>query len=196
MPREVHPESSLGSDQVNPVSQLTNGLDDNSSTTVIGTGVLTYKIIDGLTFTTNNTYQRSSGFEQRLYGPQTSQGAVNSDFAGINSNKYYNWQNSNFLTYNKRFGNHALTLTALYEQQVDENTGVQATATNLSTYGNGYYNLGVGASQKTTSNYYKDVLQSYMGRVNYSYMDKYLLTASVRSTVLPPDKEIFHPSLP
>ncbi|HVU55318.1 MAG TPA: TonB-dependent receptor [Puia sp.] len=174
-------KSPLGSDQVNPVAQLTNGLDDNSGTTVIGTGVLTYKIMKGLTFTTNNTYQTSSGFEQKLYGPETSQGAVNSDYAAINSSKYYNWQNSNFLTYTNKFGDHAITLTALYEQQVDEHTGAQATATNLSTYGNGYYNLGVGASQKTTSDYWKDVLQSYMGRVNYSYKDKYMLTASVRS---------------
>ena len=174
-------KSSLGSNQTNPVAQLTNGLDDFSSTTIVGTGSLTYKILQGLTFTSNNTYQRASTFEQLLYGPETSQGAVNSDYAGINSSKSYNWQNSNFLTYTNRFGDHSLTLTALYEQQVGEYTGVQATATNLSTYGNGYYNLGVGASQKTTSNYSRDVLQSYMGRVNYSYKDKYLLTASVRS---------------
>jgi TonB-linked SusC/RagA family outer membrane protein len=174
-------KSPFGSDQVNPVAQLTNGLDDNSSSTVIGTGVLTYKILKGLTFTTNNTYQTTWGMEQKLYGPETSQGAVNSDYAAVNSSKYYNWQNSNFLTYTNRFGDHNITLTALYEQQVDEHVGAQATATNLSTYGNGYYNLGVGASQKTTSDYWKDELQSYMGRLNYSYKDKYLLTASVRS---------------
>lgn len=173
-------QSGYGSNAVNPVAQLTNGLNDNSGSTIAGTGVLTYKIARGLTFTSNNTYQWTSGFQQLLYGKQTAQGIVGSDYAGINSNKYYNWQNSNFLTYNNRFGDHALTVTALFEQQVDQNTSVSATATNLSTYGNGYYNLGVGAAQKTTSGYYQDVLHSYMGRVNYSFQDKYLLTASVR----------------
>ncbi|MES1249265.1 MAG: SusC/RagA family TonB-linked outer membrane protein, partial [Chitinophaga rupis] len=174
-------KSPYGSNQVNPVAQLTNGLDDKSSTTVIGTGVLTYRILDGLTFTSNNTYQTGSSYEQLLYGPETSQGAVGSDYAGANASKSHSWQNSNFLTYNKKFGDHAITLTALYEQSVGENTNVNTKSTNLSTYGQGYYNLGVGAAQSITSGYSGDALQSYMGRVNYSYQDKYLLTASIRS---------------
>ncbi len=174
-------QSNLGSNATNPVAQLTNGLNDNSGTTVVGTGVLNYKILKGLTFTTNNTYQSTNSLQQELYGPQTAQGIVGADFAAATTNKYYNWQNSNFLTYTNRFGDHSLTVLALYEQQVDQNIMVKATSTNLSTYGNGYYNLGVGAAQKTTSGYYKDVLESYMGRVNYSFQDKYLLTASVRT---------------
>jgi len=174
-------KSAYGSNQVNPVAQLTNGLDDKSSTTVVGTGVLTYRILDGLTFTSNNTYQTGSSYEQLLYGPQTSQGAVGADYAGANSTKSHSWQNSNFLTYNKKFGDHNITLTALYEQSFGENTNVNTKSTNLSTYGQGYYNLGVGAAQAITSGYTSDALQSYMGRVNYSYLDKYLLTASIRS---------------
>jgi TonB-linked SusC/RagA family outer membrane protein len=174
-------KSNYASNQLNPVAQLTNGLDDNSSTTVVGTGTLSYRILDGLTFTSNNSYQTGSGFEQIVQGPQTENGQVGSDYAQINSNKSHSWQNSNYFTYNKKFGDHSLTLTALYEQQVGENTNVTAKATNLSTYSLGYYNLGLGAAQTTTSGYSSDAIQSYMGRVNYSYKDKYLLTASVRS---------------
>ncbi|MHA4809665.1 SusC/RagA family TonB-linked outer membrane protein [Flavitalea flava] len=174
-------QSNLGSNATNPVAQLTNGLNDNSGTTIIGTGVLNYRILKGLTFTTNSSYQSTNSLQQELYGPQTAQGIVGSDFAAVTTNKFYNWQNSNFLTYTNRFGGHAITVLALYEQQVDANTRIRAQSTNLSNYGNGYYNLGVGAAQKTTSDYYKDVLESYMGRVNYSFRDKYLLTASVRT---------------
>ncbi len=174
-------KSNYASNQLNPVAQLTNGLDDNSSTSVIGTGTLTYRILNGLTFTSNNTYETESGFEQIVQGPQTESGQVNSDYAQINSNKSHNWQNSNYFTYQHRFGDHSLTLTALYEQQVGENTSVTAKSTNLSTYSLGYYNLGLGAAQNTTSGYSSDALQSYMGRVNYSYKDKYLFTASLRS---------------
>lgn len=174
-------KSAFASNQINPVAQLTNGLDDNSSTTVIGTGNLTYRILKGLTFTTNNTYSTGSTFEQLLYGPQTAQGQVGADYAQINSSKSHTWQNSNFFTYNTKFGDHAITLTALYEQQVYEGTNVSAKSTNLSTYSLGYYNLGLGKSQATTSGYSSDALQSYMGRINYSYKDKYLLTASIRS---------------
>jgi TonB-linked SusC/RagA family outer membrane protein len=174
-------KSAYASNQLNPVAQLTNGLDDNSSTTVAGTGILTYRILKGLTFTSNNTYETGSSFEQIVQGPQTEAGQVNSDYAQINSNKSHNWQNSNYFTYHTKFGDHAITLTALYEQQVGENTSVSAKSTNLSTYSLGYYNLGLGAAQSTTSGYSSDAIQSYMGRVNYSYKDKYLFTASVRS---------------
>jgi TonB-linked SusC/RagA family outer membrane protein len=174
-------KSNYASNQLNPVAQLTNGLDDNSSTTVAGTGILTYRILNGLTFTSNNTYETGSSFEQIVQGPQTESGAVNSDYAQIKSAKSHSWQNSNYFTYQHKFGDHSITLTALYEQQVGENTSVSAKATNLSTYSLGYYNLGLGAAQATTSGYSSDALQSYMGRINYSYKDKYLLTASVRS---------------
>jgi TonB-linked SusC/RagA family outer membrane protein len=52
---------------------------------------------------------------------------------------------------------------------------------NLSTYSLGYYNLSLGSTQQTSSSYWADALQSYMGRANYSYKNKYLLTASVRT---------------
>ena len=174
-------KSKWGSNQINPVAQANNQLDDNSSTDVYGTGVLTYRILKGLTFTSNNTYEFNNGYGQSVFGPQTSLGLVGADYAEVRSSKTRVFQNSNFLTYTNRFGDHALTLTALYEQRKFTSMSVNARAVNLSSYALGYYNLGLGATQKTTSGYVSDALQSYMGRVNYSYKDRYLLTASVRS---------------
>jgi hypothetical protein len=74
-----------------------------------------------------------------------------------------------------------LTLTALYEQQQGQGMSINARSNSLSTYALGYYNLSLGATQQTSSGYSADALQSYLGRVNYSYKDKYLLTASVRT---------------
>src|SRR5258708_3531784 len=174
-------KTGFASNQLNPVAQLTNGLDDFSSTTVAGTGVLTYRILKGLTFTTNNTYQTGSSFEQIVQGPQTEAGLSNADFAQVNSSKSHSWQNSNYFTYHAKFGDHALTLTALYEQQVGESSNASAVGSHLSTYSLGYYGLTLGSSSSVNATYSADALQSYMGRVNYSYKDKYLLTASVRS---------------
>ena len=64
--------------------------------------------------------------------------------------------------------------------QREPNQNINAQSSNLSTYALGYYNLGVGGTQKTTSGYASSELQSFMGRINYSYKDKYLLTASIR----------------
>lgn len=167
-----------GSIQYSPIARATRQQADNSSSNITGTAILTYKILEGLTFTTINTYQVSSQFGQNLYGPGTGNGVL---YAEGNASKGRFFQNSNFLTYKKNFGDHAVTVTALYEQQNGQNTNINARSNNLSSYSLGYYNLSLGATQQTSSGYSADGLQSYMGRVNYSYKDKYLLTASVRT---------------
>ncbi|MVM28558.1 SusC/RagA family TonB-linked outer membrane protein [Spirosoma sp. HMF4905] len=164
--------------QYNPVARATSQFDESRNTNLAGTGILTYRILDGLTFTTNTTYQISSPFNQTLFGPGTGNGVL---YAQVNASRNWNFQNSNFLTYKGNFGDHALTVTALYEQQQGQGMSVTARANSLSTYALGYYNLSLGTSQQTSSGYSADALQSYMGRVNYAYKDKYLLTASVRT---------------
>jgi TonB-linked SusC/RagA family outer membrane protein len=170
-----------GSIQINPVAQASNQQVDNTTTNLTGTGVFTWRIFDGLSFTSNNTYEIQWQMNQQLFGKETSLGMAGRDFASNGNTRYRSYQNSNFLTYDKRFGDHHLTVTALYEQQNRKNINSNAQAVNLSSYALGYYNLGLGTTQFTTSGYWADALQSYMGRVNYSYKDKYLLTAAVRT---------------
>jgi len=174
-------KSQYGSNATNPVAQATNQLDDNSSTYINGTGILTWHIARDLTFTTNNTYDANSSYGQSLRGPETADGLIGNDYAQNSAAKSWSFQNSNFLTYNHQFGDHTITVTALYEQHKYEGMNFTARSTNLSTYALGYYNLGLGQTQKISSGYTSDALQSYMGRINYSYKEKYLLTASVRS---------------
>jgi len=87
---------------------------------------------------------------------------------------------SNFLTYNLLAGDHSLTIVGLTEFQTNTNQNFTARSANFSTYALGYNNLSLGAVEQTSSGYTSQQLQSYMGRVNYAYKDKYLLTASVR----------------
>lgn len=174
-------KSKYASNQINPVAQANNQQVDNSTNNLTGTAIFTYNIINGLTFTSNDTYETQTQLTQTLYGLQTSLGLVGGDYAAANSIKYRSYQSSNFLTYKKDIKDHSFTVTALYELQNRENSFINATAKNLSSYALGYNNLGLGTTQLTTSGYWADELQSFMGRLNYSYKDKYLLTASIRS---------------
>ncbi|CAL1517984.1 TonB-dependent receptor [Chitinophaga sp. MM2321] len=175
------PRSTRGSNQFNPVANAMNQAVDVNTTNVTATGVVTYRILDHLIFTSNNSYELQSQLTQSVFPKQTNVGDAGGDYAQAETNRYRSWQNSNFLTYNNRFGDHGLTVTALFEQASKTNTNAKVQAKNLSTYNNGYYNLGLGGTQLTTGGYWADALISYMGRVNYSYKDKYLLTASVRT---------------
>jgi TonB-linked SusC/RagA family outer membrane protein len=175
--------SQYGTLNVSPVAQSTSQKVDVNSMDGIGTGVLTYHILKNLSFTSSNSYESQWGWNRQLFGLNTSQTVVNgitSGYAAGNSSWNTNFQTSNFLTYNARLGDHAFTLTGLYEYQTGTNQNINARASNLSTYALGYYNLGIGLTQQTTSGYSSSSLQSYMGRLNYSYKDKYLLTASIR----------------
>jgi TonB-linked SusC/RagA family outer membrane protein len=167
-----------GSIQYNPIARATRQQVDNSQANVTGTAIFTYRIIKGLSFNSINTYEIRSQFGQNLFGPGTGNGVL---YAEGNASRGRFFQNSNFLTYKGTFGDHSVTVTALYEQQNGQNTSLNARSNNLSSYALGYYNLSLGATQQTSSGYSADALQSYMGRVNYSFRDKYLLTASVRT---------------
>ena len=175
-------ESSYASLSLNPIAQETNGLNDNSSTNLAGTGILSYRIIKGLTFTSNNTYANSSSINRQLYGPGTATYFTNASngYALQNSSFGHSFQNSNYFTYHGDWGDHSLTVTALYEQSQGTSYFNQGKSTNLSSYSLGYWNLGLGAAQNTSSGYSSQALQSYMGRVEYKFRDRYLLNATIR----------------
>src|SRR5450432_1318343 len=181
-------KSPYASNATNPVAQETNQLDDNggnplsgnTGNTFTGTGILTYRILKGLAFTTNDSYIIGSQYGQSVFPPLTAQGLVGNDYAQTRNSKSNAYQSSNFLTWNGKFSDHTLTVTALYEISSYTGMSVTSTATNLSTYSLGYYNMGLGAANKIQSTYTSDAQVSYMGRINYSYKDKYLLTASLR----------------
>jgi TonB-linked SusC/RagA family outer membrane protein len=172
--------SQWGSNGVNPIGDIEDKKDDHSSKTTSGTGVLTYKFIDGLTFTSNDTYSSGSTFNQFWTGPHTGDGVGYGTRAEITSESWTSFQSSNFLTYDKVFGDHHLTATLLYERSHYERLQQKGVARQLSTPALTYYNLKLGKTQETSSEYSADAMQSYMGRVNYAYKDRYLATVSLR----------------
>ena len=176
----IKKNSTYGTDGFNPVGLLQDQLDDKSSKTTVGTGVVNFKIFDGLVFTSNNTYSSGSSFDQKWDGPNTGQGSTNGTRAEIYSSRWNSFQNSNYLTFDKLFGDHHVNATLLYEQSTYENTWQRGRSTRLSTPALTYYNLRLGATQQTESGYSSDAMQSYMARVNYSYKNRYMVTASLR----------------
>ncbi|TDW96928.1 TonB-linked SusC/RagA family outer membrane protein [Dinghuibacter silviterrae] len=174
------PSAPYASIQYNPIAQATNQAVDGNSVSVAATGILTWHILKSLTFTSNNTYSLGYNYNQSVFGPNTGNGFIGTDYAQVYSARGRSYQNSNFLTWHQVFGGHSLTVTALYEQANGLSMSTTSKSTNLSTYALGYYNLGLGATQTTSSTYSADALQSYMGRINYAFKDRYMLDATLR----------------
>jgi TonB-linked SusC/RagA family outer membrane protein len=113
------------------------------------------------------------------------------NFASLQNNKTFSYTFDNLLYYDRAFGNHSVGVTLLYSataftQETSSITG------NGVPYAPQLWNAlssgTVTGQLSNASNISKYQLLSQMARVNYSFKDKYLLTASVRqdgSSVLP-----------
>ena len=106
-----------------------------------------------------------------------------SSTAKVSDSRRLKWQITNQLNYNNSFGDHTISANLVQEAQSVENWQNQIEASNFTTNSFGYNNLNVAdAIGSTIVNANRDFqLASFLGRVNYSYKDKYLLTGSYRA---------------
>lgn len=97
-----------------------------------------------------------------------------------NNNSFLSWEN--LLTYNKKVKDHSFTLTGVtsYIQSVGTSSFAQGTGQIFASQG--FYNLGAATGTPSYgSGYSKNSLASLTGRLNYSYLGKYLLTLTGRT---------------
>ena len=139
------------------------------------------KIIDGLTYKVNFgpdfTTQRSG----RFVGGLTNQNKGGNNFAQVTNQNSFNWVLENVVNYTKAIGKHNVGVTALQSTQRDRFEQYGATAQGVPVEKQSFYNLGAASLILTpSSNLVERTINSYMGRVNYDYDNKYLLTATIR----------------
>ena len=140
---------------------------------------LTFKETVGLNYRNNES------------GSFTGKGVNNYDSAAPNSansstNQTLNWSVENLLTYDRTFNNvHHVNAVAMYsaEQTTYRQSGLSAK--NIPNEQFLYYNIGrANAEDITVSpnsfNYWQAGLTSWMGRLMYSYADKYMISAAIR----------------
>lgn len=103
--------------------------------------------------------------------------------ASISYAEFTDIVNENTLTYSKKIGtDHEFTALAGVTAQINTSQSVYASSTGFLTNMLENYSLQSGSYVGTPeSGYSKYTLLSYLGRVNYSFKGKYLLTASIRA---------------
>ena len=138
---------------------------------------LSYRINVGLNFRSSKS------------GSFTGTGINNKDANAVNSGSVYenqtrNWAVENLLTYDHTFAEkHNLNVVAMYsaEQTTYEQSGGSAQDIPADYFQ--YYALdkATGQANLTGYNYWQSGLISWMGRVMYSYDNKYMISAALRS---------------
>lgn len=92
-----------------------------------------------------------------------------------------NWIIENTLTYDNRFGDHNVKVLVGQGAQSYSYRESTASAENVPNNSDGDYYLSLGTNRNVTDFGSLNRVSSYFGRVNYSFQNKYLLTATIRA---------------
>jgi TonB-linked SusC/RagA family outer membrane protein len=168
----------------NPMSEIVDGayIDRRKTNRMFSGLYAEAKIIEGLTYRFNfgpdltankrDVFQGTFTNARRLAPPRASTDNINS----------FNYTIENILNYTKSIGKHNFNLTGVqsFQRNNFESNGI--TVQDIPSETQQFYNFGNAAIiEGVRSDLIQRSILSYMGRVNYGFNDKYLLTATLRA---------------
>ncbi|GAB3976412.1 TonB-dependent receptor [Spirosoma terrae] len=170
--------------RTNPIAEITPGaqVDLTKRMRIFNSIYGEWSIIDGLKYRVNFGPDLNNRRIGRFVGSLTNSRRM-ADPTAFSFNEYqFNWTLENILTYTKTFNKiHNVNFTALHSVQKDDYETNQISVTGVPAESQLFYNLGQASLINSVgSDVRRWVLNSYMGRVNYDYNDKYLLTLTAR----------------
>ncbi|MEZ0538971.1 SusC/RagA family TonB-linked outer membrane protein [Fibrella arboris] len=167
----------------NPLAEVVPGaqIEERKKYRIFNSIYAEVNILDGLKYRVNFGPDFTINRFGRFIGAQTNARKGGDPQAATASAFGFNYTLENVVTYNKKFGDHNVGVTGLWSVQRDnfeQNNisvqGVPAESQQFYNEGNASSVLGVGSGLTQWT------INSYMGRINYDYKDKYLLTATIR----------------
>ena len=167
----------------NPISDLLNYNTETENTRFIGTGFAEWTVIPHLKLKASLGADISNT-RQSYYAPSyTSDGLPDNGYASVGQTKTHVWQTEYTATYSNIFKNvHSLTLLAGYTAQRTDRSRIATSVYGFSNDATGYDNLGAAAvTQPSSSGHYVSTLQSWLGRVNYSFDSRYNVSLTLRA---------------
>ena len=170
--------------RTNPIAEIVPGaqVDLTKRIRIFNSIYGEWDIVDGLKFRVNFGPDFTNRRVGRFTGSQTN-ARRGGDATGFSFNEnIFNYTLENFLTYNRVFGEkHNLNVTALHSLQKDDNQQSSISVLGIPSETQQFYNLGQASTiQGVGTGITQWTLNSYMGRLNYTFNDKYLLTLTAR----------------
>ncbi|POY40003.1 TonB-dependent receptor [Flavobacterium alvei] len=167
----------------NPLFEADNQTRETRFLQYIGDIALQIKPAEGFTFTTkfspNIKYSRYGEY-RGLYSKDVV-GQPTLRTATVNNANYFSYSWDNIFNYKFTKGNHAIDAIGVISRFMERKEGYNNTVKNFTTDAFEFYNLDAGLNiTNVASDFSKQTLESYTGRINYGFMDKYLLTVTGR----------------
>jgi len=178
--------SASGSSAHNPVSVNERTDISTNDYRLQGNAYLTIEILPGLQFkTSNGVYAAYSEFNEKAQSEASKDGEPNS--LDRVTNLRTDLLSENTLNYTKKISDHEIGALFGYTMQKTTNKNNVIIGTNFPDEELLSFNMATvilldsPLLPGTTSYYYSEAMMSFLGRLNYSYKGKYLISASFRS---------------
>ena len=187
----------------NPLIDIDQSLNDRRTLSILSNMFSEVKFTPWLRYHINFGAQVRSFRNGAWTGPNaTGHLGAKANTAGYSRDENFSWVMENLLYLDKTIAkHHVIGVTLLQSMQKSRREGVAASVSSTTTPVSLWYDLAantVGRPDSYGSSFTENTLSSYMGRVNYTLMNKYLLTASGRfdgsSVLAPGHKWSFFPS--
>lgn len=182
---KIDPYEDETSYQINPLIHIQNAIDERRDRRLIANGYLEVKLLKDLKMrfsggiTQNMTKKVSFNNSRTKYGTDYRTEKVN---GSIINEENSSWLSENTVTYDKKFkSGHKLNAVAGFTMQgyTSNTNGARAIQVPYENLGVSGLDLGLPFSITANSSEWK--LMSFLGRINYNYKYKYLLTVSMRA---------------
>lgn len=167
----------------NPINSLYNQLNESKTNRLLGNVSAEYEIIEGLKAKVLVGVDIVDNKQNRYLPKTTAEGLDLGGLAQVGSLFTSNWLNENTLSYEKAIDSkNRISAIVGFTAQQSNSEGAVAEAAGFATDAFSFNNLGTGITNRTPSSIANDwSLASLLGRVNYAYDNRYLLTLTFRS---------------
>ena len=177
-------DSDASAQQVtNPLGQLEQ-VRDRENTRASAKARLTWNIIPGLSFGAFASYEYNNSLNKDYTPNNIQQGEATNGYAQITNSNYQTAMGNLSLSYVKEIGKHSINGLLLTEAVTEKYFSFNARAESFETNYFLYNNLSAGANVRygsVGSSARENTIMSYMGRINYMYDNRYVVTLNARA---------------
>ncbi|ANH81588.1 SusC/RagA family TonB-linked outer membrane protein [Niabella ginsenosidivorans] len=136
--------------------------------------------VKGLSYRINTGIRYASAQNNTYYGRNTKTGLENQGSATTDASLDLDYTIENLLYYNRIFGKHKIDFTGLYSLENNRSTDNTLKSSGFPNDVLTWYQANVALKLVPSSDYSNRTLLSQMGRLNYSYNEKYMVTLTTR----------------
>ena len=169
--------------RTNPIAEVTPGahVDLTKRTRMFTSLYGEWEILEGLKYRVNFGPDFTNARNGRFIGSLTNARRAGNAVANTSYSYSFNYTLENILTYGKSFGANNLNVTAMQSLQKDDFETANISVDGIPVESQQFYALGQASTiNNPGTGITRWALNSYMGRINYDFQGKYLLTLTGR----------------